>query len=310
MIMKSMAGAKTAWIARQVGAKGAKERGTLLVFTHANGFCKEMWLPIWDLLIEQIDTERAPIDLLSLDLAGHGDSGPITKPLNIEEFGRNVLEAIDTFCARTQASYDRIVGIGHSIGGSSTLKAQLLRPVFTRVLLMEPIMSLPDEQGRFFRKDESDFVKSTLRRRNRFPDRKSAADNWRGKGAYKGWAPGMLELFVQHAMRETEDGSVELKCEPASEAEAYADNNPILTELHKVSCPAIVIGGSESWHMPKDKVEAFHKLYRYPGGFEIVPGGDHFLPMVDPEFFTKRILETFSFPTKASTRLAPKVARL
>lgn len=57
---------------------------TTVLFAHANGFCKECFIPLWD---ELAALTRAlspslslPVRLLAFDLSGHGDSGPVTGP--------------------------------------------------------------------------------------------------------------------------------------------------------------------------------------------------------------------------------------
>lgn len=293
---RSANGAQTAWFGRQVGAENSMKRGTLMVFTHANGFCKELWFPVWDLILEKADTNHTPLDFLCLDLPGHGDSAPFDFPLDLNEFGRSVLRALEEFRAVTKASYDQILAVGHSIGGSASIIAQVLQPTFQRMLLMEPIMQDRDEDGKFVNRAKSMIASSTLKRRAVFTSRKAALENWRGKGAYKNWPLSSLEMFVKHALRDEADGTVRLKCDPKSECESYTIPISVLDILGRVGCPVRVLVGSESTHMPVNLVKKFHPEYRYPSGYEIIPGGDHFVPMVNPDLMADRIVREFSLP--------------
>ena len=53
---------------------------TTVLFAHANGFCKECFLPLWDELAALAPFLETPVRLVAFDFSGHGDSEPVAGP--------------------------------------------------------------------------------------------------------------------------------------------------------------------------------------------------------------------------------------
>ena len=57
---------------------------TTVLFAHANGFCKECFLPLWDELAALTNALSlslpTPVRLVAFDISGHGDSVPVAGP--------------------------------------------------------------------------------------------------------------------------------------------------------------------------------------------------------------------------------------
>jgi len=81
-----------------------------LVFIHCWTCNKSFWQP-------QIDFFKNNYQVVSLDLAGHGDSGNQRKRYTTRAFGQDVADVINDIKA------ERVVLIGHSIGGPVALEA-------------------------------------------------------------------------------------------------------------------------------------------------------------------------------------------
>lgn len=56
----------------------------MVLFAHANGFCKECFLPLWEELAAAAAASRrplpGPVKLVAFDFSGHGDSRPVAGP--------------------------------------------------------------------------------------------------------------------------------------------------------------------------------------------------------------------------------------
>lgn len=56
----------------------------VVLFAHANGFCKETFLPVWEELAATAAAAprplSRPIRLVAFDFSGHGDSPPVAGP--------------------------------------------------------------------------------------------------------------------------------------------------------------------------------------------------------------------------------------
>ena len=86
-----------------------------VLFAHATGFCKEVWLPIVDDV-----ADACQIDAVLFDTRAHGSSGRSDPPLDWWDLGRDVLALTDPQGA--------VVGVGHSAGAASLVLAELMAP--------------------------------------------------------------------------------------------------------------------------------------------------------------------------------------
>jgi len=277
---------------------GERKRGALVVFVHANGFCKELWLPIVDCL-EKMVSERTPLDVLLVDLPGHGDSDKFKIPLeSIEVLGNGVLFAIEDFLSQIggRNTYDRILGVGHSVGSTSLMIAHNQSNYFSRLFCIEPILRLPDKDGEYFeRAAEHRLYSGTLKRKSRFVTRKAAVENWTGKGAFKHWKPEIVGLLARYGLVETGDSQdVSLKCDPAAEAEIYVLGIPVFDTLKTFSVPADIVQGKHSTHVTIAHAKRIYNEMRYPGRFELVDG-THFVPMENPALISRLLVDALAF---------------
>jgi len=279
-----------AWTWRRLcSALGAEvQPRTLLVCAHANGFCKEMWQPIWDRL--SLRQDLGEVIALALDLPGHGSSAKFDTPLNLEVFGSAVLSAMDDFRATKgseELKFDFVVGLGHSIGSTSLLYAEDLRPAaFSSLCLIEPILIKPRPSPM----RTNPLAEATLKRRCTFASRQEAFDNYTGKGAYKHWQPEQLRLFVDSALVANADGRVQLKCDPEQEAEVYVAPTPIIERVSSIMCPVTVLNASPSnGHVPAERALENFRNFGNPRALEILPNCTHFMPMEIPDIVANRV---------------------
>lgn len=181
-------------------------------FAHANGFCKEVWLPVMQMIqsniatylansMHQKDIHERVIDLVmaSVDINGSGDTPRRLKPIIETSWNATETEVawynmgIDVLSALNQTSSvgnkkdnskltDNntkiiVLGVGHSMGGAASLFAEYINPgTFNRLVLFEPVFY---EKDYLDMADERGFVPfhplhdMTLKRRNWFPSKVS-----------------------------------------------------------------------------------------------------------------------------------------
>jgi len=258
----------------------------LIVFSHATGFCKELWKPVIESL--QLDD----VDILSMDLAGHGDSDRFTVPNEDigKEFGLSILEAMGTF---KNIKFKQVIGVGHSMGGTGLLNAECMRPgTFSKMLLVEPIL-FPPRDGVWRRNDDDNPMSSRAeRRRDVFLNRDEAFCSLKGKGAFATWLDASFEIYIDHAFKQLPDGSLELKCAPSQEAEVYRCATPIYGQLPTIQSAIGILVGEKSTHMPCGVYESI--LSKFPNKLfgdspVVLPGLNHFAVMEDPELIASYI---------------------
>jgi pimeloyl-ACP methyl ester carboxylesterase len=297
-----------AWQGRRlVGTAAARaERGaTLLVCVHANGFCKELWRPVLDALEQRLVQQRRPaearpvgdllgeVHALALDLPGHGESAPFAPPLEMPVFGRAVLHALDSYAAQARTEFSNVVGVGHSIGSTTLLCAELLRPrSFSSLFLIEAILS-PKLRDDGTGDGDNPISRMTLKRRRAFASRAAARDNWRGKGSFAGWTEEALELYAEYGLRPDQQGGWTLKCAPEQEAAVFrVDLDAQVNNLDKIACPVTWLNTlAPTGHVPAEA--ALQTFRRFAHGRELVllPRLNHFMPFQSPALIADHLAE-------------------
>ena len=107
-----------------------------VLFCHAAGFCAEVWRPVLDELSALARQPRGAAELVisAIDLPGHGEAAAPPLPLTPEPFCEAVLRAACGASGASNAlgagggSGASLVGVGHSIGGTALVLAELARP--------------------------------------------------------------------------------------------------------------------------------------------------------------------------------------
>jgi pimeloyl-ACP methyl ester carboxylesterase len=179
----------------------------------------------------------------ALDFRGHGDStSPASMDFGWEGMADDVLAVMDELAVPA----GRLMGVGHSMGGTALLMAECRRPgTFARLWLYEPIVSP-------WRADEGPRVnfmaEAARRRRPWFPDREAAYHNFAAKPPLDSLDPAALAAYVAYGLRDQPDGdAVELKCLPEVEARVFEGGfgQDTFARLGEVRCPVTVAIGAE-----------------------------------------------------------------
>jgi pimeloyl-ACP methyl ester carboxylesterase len=212
----------------------------LVHFLHGNGFCGRMYEPM---LAHLAHTH----DLWLCDVQGHGDSdhgGPF------EGWNANARHAMAALQAQGQAFASAPkLAVGHSFGGVLTSLMLAEAPtLFDRAVLLDPVLFTPTMQMAMSMAEltgmnrHSPLARQARARRHTWPSRQAARDNLQGRGVYKGWAPEALDAFLQHALKDANDGTVQLKCQPSREAEIFSSSPERLwNHLGRVRTPTLVL---------------------------------------------------------------------
>lgn len=209
-----------------------------LLISHATGLHARCYQPVADALGHRFH-------VFGLDHRGHGTSTvPDDWEVDWSRFG------VDTMRVAEQIAPDGgLVGVGHSMGGSSLLMAAHDRPgLFRQLTLFEPIAHRPavnhlaDLDMR-----ELPIVQGALRRRRRFSSRAEARANYAEKPPMSLMRDDVLFQYVEHGFRDVvdEDGApaIELCCAPELEGGIFMggrDNGvwELLADI-EVSCRVI-----------------------------------------------------------------------
>lgn len=220
-------------------------------------------------------------DLLMLDLPGHGGT-PAAEFVGWNQSAEYLWQGI-------QAAADVIENrdlhsVGHSLGGMLAMLVASKHPdTFRSMVLLDPIM-FPQPLLFFMHVVRRfgltavfhPYVKSTLRRRNGWPDRQEAFSYFHNRKIFKNWTDQSLSSYVQHALKE-EGSEIVLCCDPALEAEWFSSlPEKLWPSVRGLTGPVSIYMGQDTYPF---SLRAARQAERINPAIEftVVPGGHCFM---------------------------------
>lgn len=247
-----------------------------LLFLHATGFCASAYR-------RMLGGLQGRYDIYALDLRGHGGNTRPADPSRLRSWAPYVDDA-RAFLDRQERKGWTLAG--HSMGAATSLLAAQGRTDVAALRLIEPV-AMPDW---FSLAAKTPFwpvfaggiplVRQAARRRNEWPDRESVLASYARKGLFAGWAPGVLEDYLEDGLVEA-DGGVRLACDPAWEAATFAAQaNDFWRAAAAAPAPVSVFAAE---HASSTVTAAARARFRRLGAdVTVKPGVSHLAPMEDP----------------------------
>ena len=250
--------------------------GPALVLSHCTGTISRVWDPL-------VPALRERFHVYAHDTRGHGDSG---KPDNLDAYtwintGRDFLAIVDALGLSRP-----ILAAGHSAGAAQVAYAEWLQPgTVSKAVLIDPIIG-PKE---FFNR-ENPLSIAARKRRNVFENREVARERWGARPPLGLWDKRVLGAYVQHGLRDREDGQVELKCPGEVEAEIYArsGSTDLFDHLGELNTEVTLVTSDNSNVRYLALMQ--QPLYKRCTLIDLV-GPTHFIPQEIPDEIAKMILE-------------------
>jgi pimeloyl-ACP methyl ester carboxylesterase len=242
------------------------------VYVHATGFCKELWEPV----VREVERSCgiAAESAMLVDQRGHGDSTPSDGPFSWDLLARDLLEAV------SDAPLP-IVAVGHSSGGASILRAEILAPrTFSTIVLIEPIV-IPTPPDGLHEQTVFALADRATRRRHTFSSRGGARQRF-AAGPFGDWDEEILDLYVDHGLHEVDGGWV-LKCDPSVEAEFYRESLNVDTwdRLGEIGCEVVIVCGEISDSHPEPVRTLLASRFK-DATLVVLDGEGHLAPMECP----------------------------
>ncbi len=248
--------------------------GPVVLCHHANGFCGALWEPVARAL-------RGEARFVAVDARGHGRSSRPEDPAAyawrhfVDDIGA-VAEAL-----AAEAPDGRVVGLGHSFGGTSLLGAASQRPdCFRALVLCDPVV-IPRETGRPANERGRELAERTRKRRRTWVSRSEAMAYWETRPLFADWTREAMALYALDGLRERADGGVELACPPEVESAVFANgrDHDVFAGVESVAAPVLFLRATRGNFPP----ELYRRLAeRIPRArVEDVEAG-HLLLMEDP----------------------------
>ena len=267
---------------------GAGRGGRPVLLCHATGFHGHVWLPTAERL------GAAGFHCYSFDERCHGESGrPADGDFAWTGFATDALAVIEA----AGLGGRRPLAAGWSCGGALLLLAEQRMPAtFRSLYLFEPVVP-PIEWSTppFDMPAENPLAAGARRRREVFPTRQAAYDNYASKPPLERAAREALRAYVDFGFDDLPDGTVRLKCRGEDEAAVYNNGmrHSAFANLPSVACPVTISCGSSTDAFGPDAIGAM--VDRLPHGrAEVLPRLTHFAPLEDPAAIAAGIINAFT----------------
>jgi pimeloyl-ACP methyl ester carboxylesterase len=244
--------------------------GHVLLLSHATGFHGRCYEPIARALADRFHS-------FALDYRGHGLTHRHDGPVDWERYGDDALAA-----ARAVAPEGRLIGFGHSMGGTGLLMAAHRQPgLFDLVVVFEPIIFPPPDPSA--PRPSSLLAAGARRRRATFESFEQAIEHYASKPPLMGFTPEALRAYVEHGFEPTSDG-VTLRCHPDHEARTFETGAEHRTwdVLPEIDTPVVVLAGHDDGSSPATIASLIAERLPHCRYVEL-DHVDHFAPMTHPD---------------------------
>jgi pimeloyl-ACP methyl ester carboxylesterase/catechol 2,3-dioxygenase-like lactoylglutathione lyase family enzyme len=274
--------------------------GPPAVLHHATGFHAWTWTPIAEALSSRYR-------VFALDARGHGDSDKPASAYQWSAFISDLVAFVEAL------ALGRVLGVGHSLGGTTTAGAAAERPdLFAAVALLDPILFPREALGQSIA--ENPMALAARKRRSLWNDTQEAFASYRGRGPFARWPDDVLRLYVEHGF-EPAEGGVRLKCPPEVESQVFGLElrfDP-WSALERLERPALLVRGAESTAFSaNDAAEALRRLRS--GELRTIEDAGHMFPMERADVAASVILDfagsRLPIATRGLAHLALNVSKL
>ncbi len=255
--------------------------GPVCHFAHANGYPPAAYTP----LIKRLSSQLHPIAMHLRPLWDGSDPNGIT---DWQPFADDLIEFLSA------SSPGPVIGIGHSIGGTTTLRVALQRPDLLRlIVLIDPVLFPPwvttgwNIVTRFGLEYQlHPLSRGALRRKTEFESTGDMFANYRTKKVFHRMDSVALEAYVQSIARQTTNGHVQLSYSPDWEARIYvtaaAADLDLWHGLPGLQVPVLVLRGEFSNTFFSHTARLFQR--RLPAAeIHTIANAGHLVPLERPE---------------------------
>jgi len=228
--------------------------GRPLHFLHANGYPPECYKPLLELL-------RTEYRVFGMHLRPLWEDAKPEEIASWHPFSDDLLSFLDSTTPHnehsTPLSAAKVIGVGHSIGATVTLRAALRDPgKFRALVLIDPVLFVPGFLlfWHIFRllglgERFHPLIEGARKRRNTFDDLETLFQGYRKRKIFRYMSDENLRIFIEGITRPKADGGYELVYPPEWEAQIYRTGMhdfDILRDLPRLEVPTLIIRGMET----------------------------------------------------------------
>lgn len=255
----------------------------IIHFAHANGFPAKVYSYLFELLSDDYK-------LIYKDLLAHDPKFPISR--NWMKSGEEIIDFI------TSTTNEKVIGIGHSFGATSTLNAAFMRPdLFSGLVLIEPVLMNGWKANLFSEIAERlnlvqyfSPAKKTKGRRKNWPNEEEAIEYFKSKRLFMNFHERCFEDLIQHGLKKVDDG-LELVFNVDREVEIF-EILPHHTDKYKgqlKNIPGAIISATKTNISFPERMKRLSEQQNFK--WQEVEG-THMLPLEQPEI-TVEIIKNY-----------------
>jgi pimeloyl-ACP methyl ester carboxylesterase len=253
-----------------------------ILFLHATGFHARCW----DTIIRQLPDYHC----YAMDTRGHGQSYKPDVPLTWQQTGVDAATVTRTLGLRGA------IGVGHSMGGNSLVRAAADVPgAFSALLLIDPVIFPFDWYTLDDYSIEGHFI---LQRRRQWTSPEQMYERFRARVPFSSWDDQILRDYCQYALLPDGDGYT-LACAPDTEAHIYLSsrlraNQNVYDAIRQINVPVYIMrctkGLAQSGNDLLLSPTAPNLAEHFQRGKDIpLPNNTHFIPMESPQLVVEQI---------------------
>lgn len=254
--------------------------GALLHFAHANGYPPDAYRILVTLLTREFHV-----------FAGNARPlWPDADPQDLQDWRLLADDLLEMLNSHSDTPW---IGVGHSMGATSTLRAALRAPELFRALVLidpvlfppwlSPIWELAYRTGLAYRLHP--LAAGALRRRTKFESLAAMESQYRQKGVFRRIDDRSLHAYAAAISRPGLDGSVQLVYPPEWEARIYVTamraDRELWAQLHDLIPPVLLLRGAESDTFRPYTARLFRRQLPNAEIYS-VPQSGHLLPLEKP----------------------------
>ncbi len=253
-----------------------------ILYLHATGFNAITYQSLLEPLGGQAH-------VAAIDMRGHGRSKLPANPRRMHSWNKfrdDVIQVLEQTAPR-----GAVIG-GHSMGATVALLVAAKRPDLVKgLVLTDPVLLRPAAYRVAnipllnMTVPKNALSKAAARRRNDFESPEEAAENLRGRGAFKTWRQPFLDDYVVDGVLRYDDGRYRLACSPEYESAVFAAHRyrpwTAFRKLRKKRMPIIILQADKDSTAQPDTDTRVHNI-RPDAAVTKVPGTTHFIPMERP----------------------------
>jgi len=249
-------------------------------FAHANGYAPLVYTDLLEALQQDFDVHAF----------GSRPMWPESDPHAIKDWVPLANDLIEQLSAITPTGW---IGVGHSLGATTTLMAALRAPtLFSRVIIIDPplfpplmsyLFSLVTFLGQEYKLHP--LAPGALRRRRSFPSLDEMFTNYRKKRVFRRLSDETLRRYVDSLAKPSENGSAQLRYSPEWEARIYVtgtlQDRHTWRKLSALQPPAMLIVAEHTNTVRPRTIQLFRK--KLPQARIVtIPNSSHLVPLEKP----------------------------